>query len=86
MTTGEDENWEGIGTHLKDWDLARSLIDNPSVSFGRCNLTERTEKCRKLAELLELRAISAIALLLMHPDSSDVYSIPGRQDTEMPMA
>jgi hypothetical protein len=80
----DDPDWTGLGGQLRDWDLAGALENNPYV-FQGLSVATRKNNCQRLAELLELRAIFLIALLYMHPDSSDVYVIE-RQDIEMPMA
>jgi hypothetical protein len=69
----------------RDWPLKEALEAHSKLTFGTDNIDVQKAKFRKLADLLELRALFVIAFLMLHPDSTDVYSSEG-EDIEMPIA
>lgn len=90
--TADDNNDEDIDlnpkdstTETKEWQLGEALRNYSGLTFGTDDEQIRNQKFQRLADLLELRALFMIALLVLHPDSSDTYSIEG-EDIEMPMA
>ena len=54
------------------WDLDQALRLHSGLDFG-CDTEEEQRKLRQLADLLKIRALFVIALLMLGPDSSDVY-------------
>lgn len=69
---------------FQDWQLAKHLEKNDKV-FPGARTKGTIRKCKFLADMLELRAIFVVALLCLHPDSSDIY-LTENEDIEMPMA
>ncbi len=68
----------------RDWPLAGVLKAFSGLTFGTEDVTIQEAKFQKLADLLELRALFVIAFFMLHPDSTDVYSIEG-EDIELPI-
>jgi len=60
------------------WDLLTSLQQQPAL-FPQNEHPQRQEKLEMLATLLQLRSLFYIALLLLMPDSSDVYQAEGSE-------
>jgi len=65
-------------------DLA-DCFENTLTIFQGESPEGRREKCKRLAHLLEARALLFIGYLLLHPDSTDVYTLEGH-DIEMSVA
>ena len=84
----EDKEVNAATNEPKDWSmvLVQALKAQSGLTFGTDVTAVQDAKFKKLADLLELRALFVIALLILHPDSTDVYSIDGAEDIEMPIA
>ncbi|KAK4446745.1 hypothetical protein QBC34DRAFT_145044 [Podospora aff. communis PSN243] len=80
-TNGEEQRQPLV---FQEWQLARHLENNENV-FPGARTKSTLRKCKFLADMLELRAIFVVALLCLHPDSSDIY-LTENEDIEMPMA
>lgn len=66
-----------------EWDLAGSLRKQVDL-FTSDEGEKREQKIKKLAGLLQLRVLFVLALLMLIPDSSDVY-LAEKYKVEMPM-